>query len=170
MYVLWRCTLCDVHVLTLLCSLCLRCVHAKCMYPKLTWYTPTLLIVSTYMDVQHQLHWIGLSSSKRKLSELYAEPVIVIILIHFLSNSAFLPLNDLIKYSSLKFMHKFKHNKLPLSFSEQIEQGDMSPYYVLFVYLALILMCYISLIAICSLDLLTVWRINKHYYYYYYYY
>jgi hypothetical protein len=29
-----------------------------------------------------------------------------------------LPLNDLIKYSSLKFMHKFKHNKLPFSFSE----------------------------------------------------
>jgi hypothetical protein len=29
-----------------------------------------------------------------------------------------LPLNDLIKYSSLKFMHKFKHNRLPLSFSE----------------------------------------------------
>jgi hypothetical protein len=29
-----------------------------------------------------------------------------------------LPLNDLIKYSSLKFMHKFKHNKLPMSFSE----------------------------------------------------
>jgi hypothetical protein len=28
------------------------------------------------------------------------------------------PLNDLIKYSSLKFMHKFKHNKLPFSFSE----------------------------------------------------
>jgi hypothetical protein len=46
----------------------------------------------------------------------------------------------------------------------------MYPYYVLFVYLALILMCYISLISLCSLELLIVWRINKHYYYYYYYY
>ncbi len=29
-----------------------------------------------------------------------------------------LPLNDLIKYSALKFMHKFKHNRLPFSFNE----------------------------------------------------
>jgi hypothetical protein len=27
MYVLWCCTLCDVHVLTLLCFVCLRCVQ-----------------------------------------------------------------------------------------------------------------------------------------------
>ena len=29
-----------------------------------------------------------------------------------------LPLDDLIKYSALKFMHKFKHGKLPFSFNE----------------------------------------------------
>jgi hypothetical protein len=29
-----------------------------------------------------------------------------------------LPLNELIKYSALKFMHKFKYNKLPFSFNE----------------------------------------------------
>jgi hypothetical protein len=29
-----------------------------------------------------------------------------------------LPLNDLIKYSALKFMHKFKHNSIPFSFNE----------------------------------------------------
>jgi hypothetical protein len=29
-----------------------------------------------------------------------------------------LPLDNLIKYSNLKFMHKFTHNKLPFSFSE----------------------------------------------------
>jgi len=32
--------------------------------------------------------------------------------------SGILPLNDLIQYSALKFMHKFKHNKLPFSFNE----------------------------------------------------
>jgi hypothetical protein len=29
-----------------------------------------------------------------------------------------LPLHDLIKYSALKFMHNFKHNRLPFSFNE----------------------------------------------------
>ena len=29
-----------------------------------------------------------------------------------------LPLNELIRYSALKFMHKFKHNRLPFSFNE----------------------------------------------------
>jgi hypothetical protein len=51
-----------------------------------------------------------------------------------------------------------------------IEQGDMSPYYVLYVDFVLILTCYILLISLCSLELFIVWRINKHFYYYYYYY
>jgi hypothetical protein len=29
-----------------------------------------------------------------------------------------LPLNDLVKYSALKFMHKFVHSQLPFSFNE----------------------------------------------------
>jgi hypothetical protein len=29
-----------------------------------------------------------------------------------------LPLNELIMYSALKFMHKYKHNRLPFSFNE----------------------------------------------------
>ncbi len=32
--------------------------------------------------------------------------------------SGILPLENLVKYSNLKFMHKYTHNKLPFSFSE----------------------------------------------------
>jgi hypothetical protein len=39
-----------------------------------------------------------------------------------------LPLNDLIKYSALKIMHKFKHNHLPFSFNEAwITNGARNP-------------------------------------------
>jgi hypothetical protein len=39
-----------------------------------------------------------------------------------------LPLNDLIKYSALKFMHKYKNNKLPYSFNETwLTNRDRNP-------------------------------------------
>ncbi len=71
MYVMWRSTLCAVHVLTLLCFVCLHCVQLR--FVKLCHVTFTLCVSTLYSNTVLAVLWLDVPMLNKCYSKTWTK-------------------------------------------------------------------------------------------------